>query len=459
MMSIWNGSISKIWGAIQFCRIVDNLFFWSQHILRPKVSHYIDQWRFRNSAEVHKLHSRLKKDLETAELVHRIQDRLSSLNISPNSNLPKLIQQAVILQEVMRSNLPKTEPAPKEGPDPNAQAEIEISKKIPSYPKVNASAVGASVDGVTEEGNQEGGGSKEEEDKREDDDLDGDRGDSDIYYSAESQADPTLQPEPPEKNSALLADLPVSGEKSASGDSTATENKLGRQSTNTKSSTATNFTFSAAPSKRPPISEHVLKSNSPTGSSTDEKRDREPSFSYPYKFKTSDFEFDQRRLPSHSPKSKSTCSREPNSSKDLASKKNSNNRSRSANTSSGLPNPFIAKSFELSFLGKYWRYETTIETQWRRVVRELGPHSAPHKKGTSSSGEYEASDSGRTVRSEPPKRRKPGWQLAEIPKPPLSRVKIPWKDGRCIIVRLPPVMPASPPQNRPDPFITKCSGC
>jgi len=169
MVSIWNGCISKIWDAIQFCRIIDNLFFWSQHILRPKVLHYIDQWRLRYSTEVHNLHSRLEKDLETAELVHRIQDRLSSLDISPTSNLPKLIQQAVILQEVARSNLRKTEPAPKEGPDPNAQSEIEIFKKIPS-----------------------------------------------------------LQPKPPEKNAAVLADLPVGGEKSASGNSTATENKLGR---------------------------------------------------------------------------------------------------------------------------------------------------------------------------------------------------------------------------------------
>jgi hypothetical protein len=235
MMGIWNGCISKIWDAIQFCRILDNLFFWSQHILRPQVSHYIDQWRLRYCPEVHNLHSRLEKDLETAELVHQIQDRLSSLGISPNSHLPELIQQAVILQEVVRLNLRKTEPAPKEGPDPNAQDKMEISKKVPSHPKVNASAVGTSGDGVTEEGEQQGVESKEEE-------------------------------------------------------------------------------------------------------------------------------------------------------------------------------------------------------------------------PTSSSREDEA---GRTVRSEPPKRRKSGWQLAEIPKPPLSRVMIPWKGDRFIIVRLPPVMPVSPSKNRPDPFISR----
>jgi len=133
------------------------------------VLHYIDQWRLRYGAEAHNLHSRLEKDLETAELVHQIQDRLSSLGISPTSNLPKLIQQAVILREVTRSNIRKTEPAPKQGLNPNAQAEIKISQRIPS-----------------------------------------------------------LQSKPPKKNAAVLADLPVSGEKSASRDSIATENKLGR---------------------------------------------------------------------------------------------------------------------------------------------------------------------------------------------------------------------------------------
>src|SRR6266536_106559 len=151
MLGIWDGCISKTWDAIQFYRIIDNHFFLSQHILRPKVSQYIDQWRLRYRPEVHDLQYRLEKDLETAELVHRIQDRLSSLNVSPNSNLPELIQQAVILQEVMKPNLPKTQPARDEGPGATPRNRIQTSEKAPSHPKVDASAVGVLGDSVERE--------------------------------------------------------------------------------------------------------------------------------------------------------------------------------------------------------------------------------------------------------------------------------------------------------------------
>jgi hypothetical protein len=428
------------------------------------VSHYIDQWRLRYYPEVHNLHFRLEKDLETVELVRRIQDRLSSLNISPNSNLPELIQQAVILQEVMRSNLRKTGPAPKEGPDPNAQDEIESSKKVPSHPKVDASVMGASGDGVTEEGEQEDGESKEEENKKEDekeeDDLDGDNGGNDKYYSAGSQDKPTLQPKSPMGGASILAGLPVSCEKSASGDLTATENKQGWRPANTKSSTATDFTFSAAPGKRPPTSEHVSKSESPPDSSANEKRDSKPSFSYPYEFKTSDFEFERGRFHSHSHKSKSAdlnfeerqpcvmaVSKEPTASEDPALRMDSNSPSGGADASLAPPNPFIAISFELSFNVKTWWNIMLVEEPSPPVMRDSGPRSALPTQFTSSTRVDEADNlscSGRIVRSEPPKRRRPEWQPTEMPRPPVLKVKIPWKGNRFITVKLPPVMPAPP---------------
>jgi hypothetical protein len=104
MISIWEGNIAKIWDAVQFCRIVDNLFFWAQHCLKPMVTQYLNQWRCRYCPDVPNIQSQLEKNTNTAELVHRIQDRLSSLGISPGGNLPALIQQAVVLQEVMRSS-------------------------------------------------------------------------------------------------------------------------------------------------------------------------------------------------------------------------------------------------------------------------------------------------------------------------------------------------------------------
>ncbi|KAI9732434.1 MAG: hypothetical protein M1834_001642 [Cirrosporium novae-zelandiae] len=413
MLSIWSGCMSKLWDAIQFCHIIDNLFFWSQHILRPKVSHYIDQWRLRYCPEVHNLHSRLEKDLETAELIHRVQDRLSSLSISPNSNLPEPIQQAVVFQEVMRSNPQKTEPAPKERPGPNNEDEIESSKKVLSHPKVDASAAGASSDDVTEGGEKRDSESKEEDGKKKDH-LDGDSGDT--CYFAESQDKPTLQPKSPEKNGLVFTDLPVNYKKPTYKDSTDTKNNQGRRSTNTKCSTATNFTFPATPSK-PPTDEHVSKSKPPTNSYAKKGRDSK-SFSYPYEFKTSGFEFQSGRFLSHSDKSKSAdfdfkkrqprmmasrvanrhilplrmhhackptdshqnlfgwmrdqrspaASKEPTTSEKSALRKNSNNRSRSTNTSSVPPNPFIATSFGLSFDVNFW---------WDMTLAKIPPQKAP----------------------------------------------------------------------------------
>lgn len=96
--------MTKIWDALQFCHIIDNVLFWSQHILMPKLSLYIDQWKIRYCPEVNSRYTRLEQDLETAGLNQRIQDRLSSLNILPTFNISELIQQAVIFQEVTRSS-------------------------------------------------------------------------------------------------------------------------------------------------------------------------------------------------------------------------------------------------------------------------------------------------------------------------------------------------------------------
>lgn len=104
MISIWEGTITRIWDAIQFCRIIDNLFFWACHCLKPKVTQYLSQWRLRYCPDVPKIYSLLEMDTRTAEIVHQIQDRLSSLGLSPNEDLPSLVRQAVVFQEIMRSN-------------------------------------------------------------------------------------------------------------------------------------------------------------------------------------------------------------------------------------------------------------------------------------------------------------------------------------------------------------------
>jgi hypothetical protein len=150
MISIWEGCIDKIWDAIQFCRILDNLFFWSIQCLKPKVTHYLDQWRLRYCPEIPNLYSRLEKDVKTAETVHQIQDRLASLEIPPNNNLLELIQQTVVIQEVLRANLKKAKP------NSDAKDEIESSKSdIPFSlrPKAKSPEVSSSTYERTEEGN------------------------------------------------------------------------------------------------------------------------------------------------------------------------------------------------------------------------------------------------------------------------------------------------------------------
>lgn len=104
IIGIWEGTITKIWDAIQFCRIIDNLFFWAQNCLKPKVTQYLSQWRLRYCLDIPKIHSLLEIDTKTAEIVHRIQDRLSSLGLPPNEDLPALVRQTVVFQEVMRQS-------------------------------------------------------------------------------------------------------------------------------------------------------------------------------------------------------------------------------------------------------------------------------------------------------------------------------------------------------------------
>lgn len=143
MIPIWEGNVTKIWDAVQFCRIIDNMFFWAQHCLKPKVAQYLSQWRLRYCPDTPNIHSRLEQDTETADMVHRIQDRLSSLGISPNEDIRTLVHQAVILQEVMRSTDemeildPKVDDEKENAPTITAlnYSKEKLVKVIPSRPK------------------------------------------------------------------------------------------------------------------------------------------------------------------------------------------------------------------------------------------------------------------------------------------------------------------------------------
>ena len=130
LISIWEGTITRIWDAIQFCRIIDNLSFWAWNYLKPKVTQYLSQWRLRYCPDVPNIYSLLEMDARTAEIVHQIQDRLSSLGLSPNEDLPALVRQAVVFQEVMRSTTKeaKADSGSKEDMEPPA---VPISSPSP----------------------------------------------------------------------------------------------------------------------------------------------------------------------------------------------------------------------------------------------------------------------------------------------------------------------------------------
>ncbi|KAE9382048.1 hypothetical protein N431DRAFT_16769 [Stipitochalara longipes BDJ] len=142
MINIWEGNITKIWDSIQFSRIIDNLLFWAQRCLKPMVTKYLDQWRLRYCPSIPNVYSQLEKDTDMAQLVHRIQDRLSSLCISPNEDLPALIRQSIIFQEVMRPS----DNEPKEGSDLEG-ATIYSSSDTASPTNLNESPLKAAPSG------------------------------------------------------------------------------------------------------------------------------------------------------------------------------------------------------------------------------------------------------------------------------------------------------------------------
>lgn len=126
-----------MWDAIQFCRIVDNLFFWAQHCLKPMVTQYLSQWRQRYCPDVPRIHSLLEKDTKTSEMVHQIQDHLSFLGLSPNEDLPALVRQAVVFQGVLKSsnNELKADLTAKE------ESKLPTGISLPSRPRENSLAV------------------------------------------------------------------------------------------------------------------------------------------------------------------------------------------------------------------------------------------------------------------------------------------------------------------------------
>jgi hypothetical protein len=223
------------------------MFYWAKHVLRHNVSHYIDQWKLHYCPENPNIHSRLEEDPETAELVHRIQDRLSFLNISPSSNLIELVKQAVILQEVVKSDVRKTESVPENSPNPNAEGETESSIIVSRQPSVDKSIMRESLEGLEKERERKGPESGEGEDEKEEDQRGSSHGDKDQSNSGESHSKSALELISPKKHASMATESPVSYEKHTNEGSTAP---------------TIDFLFSAVLSK-PPTHKHASRQIKP----------------------------------------------------------------------------------------------------------------------------------------------------------------------------------------------------
>ncbi|KAF4626317.1 hypothetical protein G7Y89_g11841 [Cudoniella acicularis] len=287
-ITIWNGCISKTWDALQFCRIIENMLFWSQHILRPKVSHYIDQWRLRFSPQVPGYHSKLEKDVETAELVHRIQDRLTSLNITPDSNLPDIIQQVVVFQEVSKANQEKTTFS-------RGTRDSKVQDETPSVPETKLhNAANAEIPRKSEF----------------DSETEGYRG-SGMVTRKEMPKGPNIEIEEEISNTTRgerfkVVLQQVSATTASKGDPNSVQERVSDELTSEIGNENTTSKPPADVSKKcpeNPASGPLATSsegfstkkpaNSPTISISDDKNPTKPPFTYPYQFKTSDFEFKQ----------------------------------------------------------------------------------------------------------------------------------------------------------------------
>lgn len=114
MICIWEGYIGRVWDSNKFCRIIDNTFAWAEKILRPNVSHYIDQWRFRKFCRIEELRFQVTHDPYLCSLVHKIEQSLNSLHFRGSSHLLDAAELIVSIRDAVESLSPGSKNAPDE---------------------------------------------------------------------------------------------------------------------------------------------------------------------------------------------------------------------------------------------------------------------------------------------------------------------------------------------------------
>ena len=429
IISIWEGTITKIWDAIQFCRIIDNLFFWAQHCLKPKVTQYLSQWRLRYFPDIPKIYSLLESDTKTAEIIHQIQDRLSSLGLPPNEDLPALVRQAVVSQEVMRWSNKET------NVDLTSKEDNVISEATMSSPsRSRDSRLEVTPSSAT--GSQQGTDQKVCPNKKEvlhvDSDNIASQNEKGIPESSKPHDIHIFQLKSALEDQKATFALPHEDKESASKNSTIwedTKNELPSRSLLSPNHQALAL-YPATPSNVL-TNEQTLDSGLPIISDADGKGNDKELFRQ-LQLKTSQKREDlDLSLKENSPPDKENISK-------LLPEKGSDKESKSDRMS--FPsNPFVSETFELSFK------VSPCLVNWDMY--------GPYPKPPIASVEEQMDDSRRigSVNLDPSRA-----NLAEQPiileplpppAPPPLRVKIPWK-GRNISVRLPPVDQRSVPSER-----------
>ncbi|RDL30186.1 uncharacterized protein BP5553_10464 [Venustampulla echinocandica] len=490
IISIWEGTITKIWDAIQFCRIADNLFFWAQHCLKPKVTQYLSQWRLRYCPDVPKIYSLLEMDTKTAEIVHQIQDRLSSLGLSPNEDLPALVRQAVIFQEVMRwSN--KEKKADSASKEQNKHSKATIS--LPSRPRDSSVEVALSSATGSQQGTDRKVCPREKEILHQDSDIMARKNEKCTAESSKPHNTHIFQPKSALKYQKATPALPHKGRESAGGNSTVLEDtKSEHPIRSLLSYNHQALTLYPATSSNVLTNKQALNSRSPIISDADGRGNDKISFSNQLQIKTSDAGEKKSPLPRPSKEPDdaylnlpqrilgSMASRIENGhvlSLEKQKRKNLNlllkgkkllnienlsklslrkdsDKENSSDRLSFSPNPFVSETFELSFEVTPW-LDLDMAGPSLPTRNRHGPYPTL-RIGAVEHMEYPRGTSFHLAQCRVDLAPQP-IILEPLSPPPASplKVKIPWK-GKYIMVKLPPVDPPSVSiKRKSDSILTK----
>jgi hypothetical protein len=361
----------------------------------------------------------------------------------------ELVKQAVILQEVVKLDVQKTESV-QYVPSPNAEeGPMESSMVVPSQPSFDKAIMRGSLEGLEKEWERKYPESGEGESQKEEDERDSSHGDKIKSNFDGPQSKSTLEPISPQKHASMATKSPVSYERHKKADSTAP---------------AIDFSFSAVSSK-PPTRKHVswqIKSH--TGGYTlryTARRirgpDDEPMFAVSRWMEHQHF----RRIG------------EAGISNNTLREKDFGLGNCSRTISSAPPSLFTATRFEPRIDVKPWLDMMNRDIPSRPRVPSIGlrykdSEPDPERPRKSPSGALRDDFAGNFPPSDAVKRQAPddqGYWPSSVKfasylssssrsepavretfsEPILPKKKIPWKD-RFILVRLPP----PPPQKDPD---------